>query len=122
MACASQHPICPLATIEDGAARGFELNVGERILEGFVVRRGESVVGYVNICPHAGSQLNWKEDAFLTQKRDYIMCFAHGAMFDIPTGECVAGPCEGLGLTPLPVAVRDGEVVLDASALGAILE
>lgn len=117
-----KHEICPLASIEDGAARGFELNVRERILDGFVVRRGESVVGYVNICPHAGSQLNWKEDAFLTKKRDYIMCFAHGAMFDIPTGECVAGPCEGLGLTSLPVEVRDGDVVLDASALDAILE
>jgi len=118
----SLHDICPLASIEDGAARGFEIELGERVLDGFVVRRGDSVVGYRNLCPHAGSQLNWKEDAFLTRDRSLIMCFAHGAMFDIPNGECVAGPCEGMGLTPLPVGVRDGDGVLDASALDAIEE
>ena len=39
-----------------------------------------------------------------------ILCATHGAAFEIETGSCVSGPCEGDSLTPYPVTVVDGVV------------
>jgi nitrite reductase/ring-hydroxylating ferredoxin subunit len=107
--------ICPLHELADPGARGFTLGAGEWPLRGFVVRRGDTVRAYVNHCPHAGFPLNWRPDQFLAPGGGLILCVMHGALFDIGSGECVSGPCAGLGLQSLPVAVRHGYVVLDAA-------
>jgi nitrite reductase/ring-hydroxylating ferredoxin subunit len=107
--------ICPLHELADPGARAFTLGEGEWPLRGFVVRRGGRVHAYVNHCPHAGFPLNWRPDQFLTPDAQMILCVMHGARFEIETGRCVIGPCEGLGLQALPVHVRNGYVLLDES-------
>jgi len=106
--------ICPLQELDDPGARGFTLGEGEWPLRGFVVRRGNAVRAYVNHCPHAGFPLNWQPNVFLAPGGAHIRCIMHGALFEIETGTCVAGPCMGHGLQPLDVEVRDGYVLLDA--------
>jgi len=103
--------LCRLDEIADPGSRGFR--VGERDAL-FVVRCGESVFGYVNICPHAGTPLDWKEGVFLTVGKDLIQCATHGARFDIASGTCVAGPCPGRHLTRVALRIEDGLVMLDA--------
>jgi nitrite reductase/ring-hydroxylating ferredoxin subunit len=105
--------ICAVADLEDPGARGFTLGGGEWPLKGFVVRKGEVIRAYVNYCPHAGFPLNWQPDVFLAPGGNMIRCIMHGALFEIDTGDCVAGPCLGDGLQPLPIHVRDGYVLLD---------
>jgi nitrite reductase/ring-hydroxylating ferredoxin subunit len=39
----------------------------------------------------------------------------HGALFEMDTGLCVAGPCEGMRLRALPVRVERGYVLLEES-------
>lgn len=103
--------VCALADLDEVDARGFEYE-SDRLREGFVVRRGEDIFAYRNICPHAGNRLNWKPHAFLSKKRDLIMCAVHGAIFDIGTGRCVDGPCPGRKLSPLRVELVKGRVVV----------
>jgi len=105
-------PVCRLQEIEDPGARGFTFGPAERPREGFVVRRGERAWAWLNVCPHAGRNLNWKPDAFLTRDRSLIMCSAHGAVFEPDTGLCVGGPCPGRRLTPIPCEILDGVVVV----------
>ncbi|HWJ05494.1 MAG TPA: Rieske (2Fe-2S) protein [Steroidobacteraceae bacterium] len=105
--------ICAVAEIGDPGARGFTLGEGEWPLRGFVVRRGDAIRAYVNHCPHAGFPLNWQPDVFLAPDGQLIRCIMHGALFEIETGDCVAGPCMGHGLQPLSIRVRDGYVLLD---------
>jgi nitrite reductase/ring-hydroxylating ferredoxin subunit len=107
--------ICPLRELQDSSARGFTLGGGDWPLRGFVVRKGDQVHAYVNHCPHAGFPLNWQPDQFLAPGGQLILCVMHGALFEIETGDCVSGPCAGLGLQRLPVHVRNGCVVLDDS-------
>jgi nitrite reductase/ring-hydroxylating ferredoxin subunit len=106
--------ICPLHELDDPGARGFTLGAGEWPLRGFVVRRGQAVRAYVNHCPHAGFPLNWQPNVFLAPGNGQIRCIMHGALFEIETGDCVAGPCMGHGLQSIPIVLRDGYVLLEA--------
>jgi nitrite reductase/ring-hydroxylating ferredoxin subunit len=110
-----------LKDLPDGATRGLILGEGEWPLRAFLVRVGEDVHAYVNRCPHAGRQLNFLPDRFLTPDGALIQCLAHGAQFEKATGECVAGPCVGEHLTRIPVVIEEGVVrsaeVIDVAAL-----
>jgi nitrite reductase/ring-hydroxylating ferredoxin subunit len=113
--------ICRFTDIADPGARGFTIGTGDWPLRGLVVRVGDEVRGYVNHCPHAGHPLNLRPHRFLTPDDALILCSSHGALFDKLTGYCVAGPCAGRSLRPVPLTLADGFVMLadgvDALAL-----
>ena len=101
-----------LDEIDDPGCREFTIGSGDWPFKGFVVRKGDAVYAYQNFCMHAGHPLNWKPDAFLTGDGSQIICSSHGAIYEIDSGECVAGPCPGKKLRPVEVTVKDGEVVV----------
>jgi nitrite reductase/ring-hydroxylating ferredoxin subunit len=105
--------LCRLSDLGEGA-RGFTRGSGEWPLRMFVVRMGETVRGYVNRCPHAGHALDLLPQRFLTPDGRLILCSSHGALFEKSTGYCVAGPCAGRSLTPVPLQVSCGLVLLAA--------
>ncbi len=75
-------------------------------------RDGDQVRAWVNVCPHAGRQLDWAPGQFLKSKDGLLICAAHGASFELQEGTCVAGPCRGDALRTVDVEVRDGAVWL----------
>jgi nitrite reductase/ring-hydroxylating ferredoxin subunit len=105
--------LCRLDDVPDGEARGFDpLGSGQDSV--LLVRQGERLFAYRDICPHYGSTpMAWRRHAYLDADRKYIVCAAHGALFGIADGACVRGPCLGQSLTPLAVKIDgDGEVFL----------
>jgi nitrite reductase/ring-hydroxylating ferredoxin subunit len=110
--------LCALADLPEVGARRFDFRHEDDMFAAFVVRRGGQVFGYVDYCPHNGWPLAAVEDRYLTREKDLILCGAHGALFRIEDGFCVAGPCADASLTAWPVTVRDGEV-FTADALPA---
>ena len=106
-------PICRLEDIPDGEGKGIvvQTRAGER--EIMIIRKGNRVFGYLNSCPHAWVQLDGSPDRFMNRDRSHIMCATHGAMFDIETGRCIAGPCLGDHLMAFPVTVRDGTILAE---------
>ncbi len=101
--------LCALADIPDNGSLGFGDGTTDSL---FAVRKGGVVWVYRNRCPHAGAPLNWMPHRFLNSTRDRIICSAHGALFDIASGVCVAGPCPGRSLQAIPFELRDGEIWL----------
>ena len=85
----------------------LELRAGR--FHGFAVRRGDTVHGYVDRCPHMGLPLAQVLDDYVTAGR--IVCSWHGAVFDIESGACLGGPCVGGALSPWPLQVRDGTIL-----------
>ena len=108
-------PLCRLDEIPEGAARGFRLrDAAGREVRIFAVRRGAFAYAYVNRCPHRGTPLDWLEDQLLDEAGHQLVCATHGARFRVEDGVCLAGPCVGDQLTPVPLALEDG--VLHAPA------
>jgi nitrite reductase/ring-hydroxylating ferredoxin subunit len=104
--------LCSLAELETTGSRGFSVGEGDWPLRGFVVRTATGVAAYVNYCPHAGHPLNIRPHRFLSPDGSVILCCSHGALFTRDDGLCVAGPCHGQKLTPIPVETVAGYVLL----------
>ena len=105
-----------MAELEATGSKGFSVGEGDWPLRGFLVRTSRGVAAYVNTCPHAGHPLNFRPDKFLTPDRNLILCASHGALFTRDDGLCIAGPCPGRSLTPIPVEIF-GEYVLLADGV-----
>jgi nitrite reductase/ring-hydroxylating ferredoxin subunit len=107
-------PLCAFADLGDPSAKGFQFRAGEALFNGFVVRKGGRVFGYLDRCPHAGWPLAFAPDNYLTREGDLILCAGHGALFRLEDGLCVGGPCSGKRLSPWPVEIDDGGLVRTA--------
>jgi nitrite reductase/ring-hydroxylating ferredoxin subunit len=103
--------VCRLSELA-GGARAFTIGGGNWPRRMFVVRVADTVHGYLNRCPHAGHPLDLRPQHFLTADGTLILCSSHGALFEKSTGYCVAGPCAGRSLTPVPLEVKGGLVLL----------
>jgi nitrite reductase/ring-hydroxylating ferredoxin subunit len=101
----------PLALIPDNTARNFVLELRAGRFHGFVVRKGESVHGYVDICAHMALPLAQELDQYLTPDAGLIQCSWHGALYRIDDGLCVGGPCVGARLQRWPVRLENGMIV-----------
>ena len=101
-----------LERIEDGGLAEAEAVVDGEAESLILHRDGERVRGWLNICPHAGRRLDWAPGKFLLDNQGRLVCAAHGATFELDTGECVAGPCRGARLRAVAVEVRDGSIWL----------
>ena len=108
--------LCRLADLDDPGARAFTIGAGVWPLRGFIVRRANEAHAFVNHCPHQGHPLNLRPEAFLTPDRALILCSSHGAVFEISTGLCIAGPCAGQSLKRVPILIEAGFVILGEGA------
>ena len=115
IASPQQRFLCHIEEIPDGRARGFaSLDKSHRSL--FAVRRGQIAFVYVNECPHAGAELEYAQDRFLSADGERIICFAHNAQFAVESGTCTGGPCTGQALAAVPVKIENGILMIPADA------
>lgn len=68
-----------------------------------LLRLASGLVAYRNACPHMGIELDWDAGRLLSRSRRYLRCSAHGALFRLDDGYCIAGPCKGEALKPIPI-------------------
>ena len=116
-----------LADIADGDYRIFALDK----LEVGIFRTGSKVLAYENLCPHAGGPVcqgkifNQVEEVITPDKKSvglrfgkqrHIVCPWHGYEFDLATG-CHPGD-PSMRLTPVPVAVRNGNIYVSVADRG----
>jgi len=103
---------CPADALEPGQTATFVFRLRGRRVPGFIIHHGGRHHAYVNRCPHAGTTLDAWPNEFFTEDGRYLICATHGAVFAPETGVCLEGPCPGARLERLPVASRDGQLVV----------
>ncbi|WP_029004966.1 Rieske (2Fe-2S) protein [Azorhizobium doebereinerae] len=114
--------ICSTYEVDDGGARGFVL---ARLDETgatkpwpiIVTRKSNAFFGFENVCPHQGTRLDTVPGEFLDEEGNFLTCGKHHAQFDLDTGHCFIGPCQGKDLTPVKLVIDDGDVCLVDIAL-----
>jgi len=84
------------------------------VTEGVAVRLESGIVAFQNVCPHLGFALDCHSSEFGESGGEVLECDAHGARFDVDSGRCVAGPCEGERLEIFEVETDEsaGEIVV----------
>ena len=122
MAQSPVYVICSLNELPSQKAKGFQLlriadDGGQQPWYIVVVRWGKQVFGYVNKCPHDGTNLDWERNQFLDPNGIRLMCGKHGALFELGTGICVDGPCKGRSLQPVALCIIDGDICVTGVTL-----
>lgn len=103
-------PLCALSDLEE--RQTLELSIEQRQL--FAIRLDNQIHAYWNSCPHRGIPLNWMPNQFLDGDGALIQCASHGALFEIDSGRCIAGPCHGDSLDPVTVHCDSGQYFVTA--------
>jgi nitrite reductase/ring-hydroxylating ferredoxin subunit len=89
--------------LEDLCARRFRFRHHGRWHEGLLVRRADRYYAYLNECRHIPVSLDLSGGDFFSHDRRYLQCSSHGALYEVDSGLCVQGPCQGERLQPLVV-------------------
>lgn len=121
-----EHPACPapgtalceVREIPDEGGREVAFGGERDPLRLLLLRQGDQVWGYENVCPHFSLPLNYEPQTFVTLD-GLIMCAHHTAFFRFHDGACIDGPCTGSALTPVAVHCREGRVLLGDAAAAA---
>lgn len=101
-------PVCAAADL--GAVRSLAVTTDRGSFPLLLVQADGALRAYVNACPHQYLPLDYRGEQILSADGTALMCTAHGARFDIGTGAAIAGA--DCGLDAVPVAIRDGMVVI----------
>lgn len=103
--------LCDSSALEEcGDAVVFDVLEWGQPASAFAVRYDNEVVAYLNQCAHVPTQMDWEPGKFWDQDKRFIICSVHGALYDPPNGQCLAGPCAGKRLVKLAVQERDQQV------------
>ncbi|RLA23066.1 MAG: Rieske (2Fe-2S) protein [Gammaproteobacteria bacterium] len=102
--------LCNLDDIEEGRTRRAIFPDGNAQHTMILVREGESVHGFDNLCPHYNLPLDFNGDDFMHPERNLIRCKNHQALFRMSDGVCIEGPCVGKRLKLVAIEIVDRKV------------
>lgn len=98
--------LCHQERLLEGQALGFD-PWGEGRDTVLALKWRGQVKAYRNSCPHLDVPMHYRKDRFMSGDGRHLVCFAHGALFDPATGDCLLGPCLGQSLTALSLRVDE---------------
>jgi len=87
----------------------FDVRYRGAACRAFAVRFGGRVYAYLNRCSHVAMELDWLPNRVFDTSGQWLICGAHGALFDPRSGRCVGGPGRG-PLVAIAVRETDGWV------------
>ena len=83
----------------------------------FAIRYDDVMRAFINRCGHIAVNLDFKPGHFFDEDGEFLVCSTHGALYEPKTGACQGGPCYGVGLEPLSVVEKNGELFLDDNSV-----
>jgi nitrite reductase/ring-hydroxylating ferredoxin subunit len=102
-----------LEDFPDRAATPARYRKGEREIGLLVVRHGDELRAYEDVCPHQFLPLTQRGSRVLSANGERLRCTNHGAEFAVADGRALGGPTGGCGLTPVTVEIDpDGTVLV----------
>jgi nitrite reductase/ring-hydroxylating ferredoxin subunit len=103
--------LCQLMEVGEAGKEVIFTSQGKRYYLMLFKHEG-AILGYHNVCPHQGRNLNYAPERFLFDPEARLVCPHHGALFDVASGLCVQGPCQGASLRKIALSIEDERVML----------
>ncbi len=100
-----------LQDVPDAGAIIVYAGEGDARVSLILTRRGDAISCFRNRCAHANYPLQRADGRIVVQEARYLVCAAHGASYRLEDGACAGGPCNGDGLEPIAIVVREGLVL-----------
>lgn len=97
---------------EGTVSHAFQTKIKGKILKGLVVKKNDRYYAYHNLCKHLPVTLDLNDGGFFTHDKSHLQCHMHGAMYEVETGFCVAGPCQGARLSTLLLQEDESQLVI----------
>ena len=79
--------------------------------ESILTRSNGDITGWLNYCQHL-THIRLDKGSGGEMRDDEIVCTNHGAMFEVDSGQCTFGPCDGAYLESVGVTADNGGVYL----------
>lgn len=118
MSASDQIVVLSKRLFSNPSTQSFQVKVKGKIVRGFVVRQGSDYHAYLNRCQHLPVTLDLNDNEFFTHDKKYLQCHMHGAIYEMDSGLCIGGPCQGASLFKLSVEEEEGEIVVTIPADG----
>jgi nitrite reductase/ring-hydroxylating ferredoxin subunit len=112
--------IARVGEIQPGHTKKFFMQIDGREEECLVVNHGGTLYAYVNRCLHVPMTMDWIDNQFMTEDKQFILCATHGACYLPNTGECVTGPPFGKFLIRVPLTISGEDVIAATPAAVAV--
>ena len=110
--------LAQLEDIPEAGAMEWKCEVPE-LISIILYKLNGQVFAYRNTCPHQGRPLGLGKGGpqggqrfFFDQQRQ-LVCPHHGALFQMDSGNCVAGPCRGEALKKVAIHIEGEQVFLN---------
>ena len=104
--------VCDIKEIMENECINIKIAKGKKQKSIFAVKKNGGFFVYLNSCPHIGTPLNLIPNKFLSHNDNHIICSTHGALFEIETGFCIAGPCINKSLIKIPAAIKNNALFI----------
>ncbi len=105
-------PIVAASELHEGMSYLFTFVKDDERYEAFVIRFGNQIRAYLNLCPHAGEPIAEKNQSAFNSDKRYLLCREHFALFDPDTGKCVSGPCPIADLHKISITEQEDMICL----------
>ena len=77
-----------------------------------VTNKGNRYYAFENACPHQGKWLDLHPGQFIDDSGNFLTCGHHRSQFDLDTGHCFIGPCQGQRLKTIALVIDDGDICI----------
>lgn len=99
--------------LRDGESKKFEIRRPDRVAEAFLIKKEGDYYAYLNLCRHWTVGLDFDDNEFFSEDRNWLVCKNHGAIYNPATGGCESGPCGGASLYRVPLVEKEGAIFAD---------
>lgn len=100
-----------LGELPDRAVTPAQCLINGKPIGILLLRRGEEVLAYEDLCPHQYLPLTWRGPRVLSADGTRLRCSNHGAEFAVEDGRSLSGPGHPCPLTRIALQVdADGTV------------
>ena len=100
--------VASLEELQNGQSKKFNLKRKDRVTEAFIIKKDGKCYAYLNLCRHWSVGLDFGDNEFLSEDKNWLVCKNHGAVYNPETGICESGPCGGAGLYKVPLLEKNG--------------